>query len=387
MHNKKASRKKRIWRGFFSAALATAPHNYNKLHSPTMPSERLPARRPHLRLHPLGALPSSADAPAYTLFSYNAAELQERVLRNAAASAQFKANGHIVWINVDGLRADEVGRLCALFGIHPLMAEDVLSRNERPKMEESGELIFCVLPQMFYDEAAACITLEQVSIVLGKNFVMSFQEEKQFDVFDSVRSRLRDPESKLRQREADYLVYNLLDVIVDSYFDVLEKLALRLEALEEGLIRTQTNQQLAQISVLRRDVATVRRAVLPVRELVAHFVRSDSELLAERNEKYFRDVLDHAIQANDFIDAHRDSLMNLQDLYMNQINLRMNEVMKVFTLLATLMAPATVIGGIFGMNFIHMPLLHARYGFDVAVLLMLGFPALMIFWFKRKGWF
>lgn len=352
-----------------------------------MAQQRLPVLRSHMRLYPLSALPPSTDAPLYTVFSYNAGSLTERIVEDAQQCAAFRGNGCTTWINVDGLRTDDVNALCALFDIHPLMAEDILARNERPKMEEAAELIFCVLPQMFYDEAAGCITLEHVSIVLGKGFVISFQEEKQFDVFDPVRARLRDRESKLRQREPDYLVYNLLDVIVDSYFDVLEKLALRLEALEESLVRTQTNEQLAQISVLRRDVATVRRAVLPVRELVAHFVRSDSELLAERNEKYFRDVLDHAIQANDFIDAHRDSLMNLQDLYMNQINLRMNEVMKIFTLLATLMAPATVIGGIFGMNFVHMPLLQSRYGFDVAVLSMLIIPLLMIFWFRRKGWF
>jgi magnesium transporter len=271
--------------------------------------------------------------------------------------------------------------------VHPLLAEDILARNERPKMEESGNVIFCVLPQMFYNAQENCIEVEQVSIVLGKDFILSFQEEAEKDLFEPIRNRLRDPESKIRSRQPDYLVYNMLDVIVDSYFDVLEKLADQLEHLEDSLIRIQTNRQLSQISMLRRDVATVRRAVLPVRELVAHFVRSDSELLDERNEKYFRDVLDHAIQANDFIDSHRDTLMNLQDLYMNQINLRMNEVMKIFTLLATLMAPATVIGGIFGMNFEHMPLLKVRYGFDIALFIMIFFPVLMVIWFKKRGWF
>ncbi len=351
---------------------------------PTKRQQRLHARR---QFHPKIALPPSAEMPVFSSFCYDAISFSERKLPNAAACASERNETKIVWINMDGLQADELNRLCTLFDIHPLMAEDILARNERPKMEESGALIFCVLPQMFFNDADGCIELEQVSIVLGKDFVLSFQEEARRDVFNPVRARLRDPESKLRMREADYLVYNLLDVIVDSYFDVLERLAERIEALEDSLVHTQTKEQLAQISFLRRDVATVRRAVLPVRELVAHFVRSDSELLAERNEKYFRDVLDHAIQANDFIDSHRDSLMNLQDLYLNQINLRMNEVMKIFTLLATLMAPATVIGGIFGMNFVHMPLLGMPYGFDIAVLLMLCAPVLMILWFKRKGWF
>ncbi|MEO6830646.1 MAG: CorA family divalent cation transporter, partial [Chitinophagaceae bacterium] len=156
---------------------------------------------------------------------------------------------------------------------------------------------------------------------------------------------------------------------------------------EDVLLKRQNKLQLARISMLRRDVSALRRAVMPVRELIAHFVRSDSDLLEERNEKYFRDILDHTIQANDFVESQRDMLMNLQDLYMNQINLRMNEVMKTFTLLATLMAPATVLGGIFGMNFDHMPLLKTQYGFDVAVFLMLFIPIAMIYWFKRQGWY
>jgi magnesium transporter len=352
-----------------------------------MPPANSSSRRLPIRYKPVEQVTPSEEAPVYTIFDYNAKELTERQEFDEEACRQYHKNGNTTWINIDGLRTDDVLRLCLHYDIHPLLAEDILARNERPKMEEAGNVIFCVLPQMFYDDERGCIQLEQVSIVLGKDFILSFQEEADKDVFEPIRARLRDPDSKIRSRQPDYLVYNLLDVIVDSYFDVLEKLAENLERLEDSLLRTQTNRQLAEISLLRQDVATVRRAVLPVRELVAHFVRSDSELLDERNEKYFRDVLDHAIQANDFIDSHRDTLMNLQDLYMNQINLRMNEVMKIFTLLATLMAPATVIGGIFGMNFDHMPLLKVRYGFDIAVMAMIFFPILMIIWFKRRGWF
>ncbi len=352
-----------------------------------MPPANTPvAPRSAARYRPMAEAP--AAAPVYTIFDYDAASLDEKQVLDEGSCKVFHKNGRTTWINVDGLVAADVERLCAHYGVHALLAEDIMSRNERPKMEETEGVIFCVLPMMFFsDSVHGCVELEQVSIVLGKDFILSFQEEATRDVFEPIRKHLRDAESKLRHRSPDYLVYNLLDVIVDSYFDVLEKLADRLEALEDTLIRTQTNVQLARISALRSDVTTLRRAVLPVRELVAHFVRSDSELLDERNEKYFRDVLDHTIQANDFVDSHRDMLMNLQDLYMNQINLRMNEVMKTFTLLATLMAPATVIGGIFGMNFTHMPLLHARYGVDVAVAAMLIIPVLMIIWFKRRGWF
>lgn len=327
------------------------------------------------------------ETPVYTIFDYNADSLDERQVPDQANCKAFSNNGRITWINVDGLVSADVARLCAHFGVHDLVVEDITGHNERPKMEEIEHVIFCVLPMMFFNQATGEVELEQVSMVLGKDFVLSFQEEASRDVFDPVRKHLRAEGSKIRQRRPDYLLYSLLDVIVDSYFEVLEQIADRLEALEDTLLRKQNKILLNRISGLRRDVAVIRRALLPVRELAAHFVRSDSELLDERNEKYYRDILDHTIQANDFMENHRDMLMNLQDLYMNQINLRMNEVMKVFTMVATLLAPATVIGGIFGMNFDVIPLTHQAVGFWVAVGAMLLIPILMLIWFKRRGWF
>ncbi len=344
-----------------------------------------PFRHSAARIMPVDIAP--ADAPLYTIFDYDPSQLDERQVLDVVACRPFHENGRITWINVDGLLAADVERLALHFDVHPLLVEDILSRNERPKMEESGSVIFCVLPMMFFNKISGEVELEQVSIVMGKDFVISFQEEASRDVFDRIRRHLRDPASKLRERGSDYLMYSLLDVIVDSYFGVLEQLADRLEALEDTLVRRQTARELTRISAMRRDMATLRRALLPVRELVAHFVRSDSPLLEDRHEKYFRDVLDHTIQAVDFMENHRDMLMNLQDLYMNQINLRMNEVMKVFTMVATLLAPATVIGGIFGMNFDVIPLAHQGQGFWVAVAGMVLIPLTMLIWFKRRGWF
>jgi magnesium transporter len=347
-------------------------------------------RRPQRKLlhyHPVDTLPEIGEEPVYTVFDYNANELTELKELSESDCRKYHKNGNITWINIDGLRKRDVEQLCAHYGVHDLVVEDILNRNERPKMEEAGNVIFCVLPQMFFNPEQECIEMEQVSIVMGKDFVLSFQEEASRDVFDPVRRHLRDEGSKIRQRTTDYLMYNLLDVIVDSYFDVLERLADSLESLEDTILKKQTVQQLARVSALRRDVAVLRRALLPVRELVAHFVRSDSDLLDDRNEKYYRDILDHTIQANDFMENHRDMLMNLQDLYMNQINLKMNEVMKVFTMVATLLAPATVIGGIFGMNFNVIPLTHQAFGFWIAVGAMLIIPVLMMIWFKRRGWY
>ena len=330
---------------------------------------------------------TAGTQPVYTVFDYNSEHLEERSEINEAACALYNKSGNITWINVDGLEEKAVASLCAHYDVHALVVDDILGRNERAKMDEMGNVIFCVLPMMFFNEIKGEVEMEQVSIVLGKDFVLSFQEESTRDVFDPIRRHLRDKNSKIRTRTADYLCYNMLDVIVDSYFVVLEKLSERIETLEDELIVRQTKTMLARISRLRQNITVIRRAVLPVRELVAHFVRTDNSLIDKRTEKYFRDVLDHTIQANDFIENHRDSLMNMQDLYMNQINLRMNEVMKIFTMVATLLAPATVIGGIFGMNFNVIPLTHQASGFWIAVGLMLIIPAFMLIYFKRKKWF
>jgi magnesium transporter len=192
---------------------------------------------------------------------------------------------------------------------------------------------------------------------------------------------------KLRQSPADYLCYSLIDVIVDSYFGIIERINERIERLEDSLLLQKEKAALGKISILRREVMVLRRSISPVRDLVSGFVRSESDLLEERHEKYYKDVLDHITQANEYVENHRDMLMNLQDLSMSQINTRMNEVMKVFTLLATLMAPATVIGGIFGMNFDVIPLAHHQRGFYITVAVMLAIPMVMVIWFRRKGWF
>jgi magnesium transporter len=326
-------------------------------------------------------------SPVYSIFNYSSNHFDERQAPDEAACALYSNSGHITWINMDGLHKDAVTTLCRHYGVHDLVVDDILGLNERAKMEENGNIIFCVLPMMFFNEDEGSIELEQVSIVFGKDFLLSFQEEATRDVFEPIRRQLRDSASNIRSRPTEYLCYSLLDVIVDSYFGVLEKLAERIEHLEDSLARKQTTRQLAEISSLRRNVMVVRRAVLPVREMVAHFVRSDHELLEDRHEKYFRDVLDHTIQANDFVDNHRDMLMNLQDLYMNQINLKMNEVMKVFTMVATLLAPATVIGGIFGMNFDVIPLQHKATGFYISVAAMFIIPVIMMLYFKWKGWY
>lgn len=324
---------------------------------------------------------------SYTIFSYNGSSLEERVLTAAeATTSQLKPN-NIIWLNIDGLKKNEVEKISQIYKIHNLVVEDILSNGQRAKMDEIEEVMFCLLPMIYYNEEAGQVETEQVSIVLGRGFVISFQEDPLRDVFNPLREKLRIGNVKLRQHSADYLCYSLIDIIVDSYFGVIEKINERIEKLEDNLLLQQDNSALPKISILRREIMLLRRSIHPVRDLVVGFLKSDNELLEEAHEKYYKDVLDHITQANEYVDNQRDMLMNLQDLSMSQINLRMNEVMKLFTMVATLLAPATVIGGIFGMNFDVIPLTHQRDGFYFSVGLMLIFPIIMIIWFKRKGWF
>ncbi|HTN46174.1 MAG TPA: magnesium/cobalt transporter CorA [Flavipsychrobacter sp.] len=324
---------------------------------------------------------------AYTVYTYNEDHFEEHKFTNEDQCERYKRPDRVTWINVDGLKKKEVENLCASYDIHSLLVEDILSVGQRAKMDEIGDIIFCLLPMLYYNEGTGAIETEQVSIVLGKHFVLSFQEDPERDVFDPVRTKLRIANPKLRANTADYLCYSLIDVIVDSYFAIIEKLNERVERLEDALLLNKERNALTKISILRREIMLLRRSIMPVRDLVNGIVKSDNEVLEERNEKYFKDVLDHITQANDYVENHRDMLMNLQDLSMSQINTRLNEVMKVFTLLATLMAPATVIGGIFGMNFDVIPLAHHVSGFYITVGLMIVIPLVMLVWFKRKGWF
>jgi magnesium transporter len=326
-------------------------------------------------------------APIYTLFSYNHSTVEERKLIEDEACSSNTKPDRVIWINIDGLRKSDVEKICACYNVHNLVVEDILSIGQRAKMDEIEDVLFCLMPMLYYNSGTGEIEMEQVSIILGKGFVLSFQEDPVRDVFNPIRDRLRAGNYKLRSRPADYLCYALIDIIVDSYFEVIERINERIERLEDGLLLQRENAALAKISILRREIMVIRRSIMPVRELVNGFLRSENDLLEERHEKYYKDVLDHIVQANDFVENHRDMLMNLQDLSMSQINMKMNQVMKLFTMVATLLAPATVIGGIFGMNFDVIPLSHHAAGFYFAVAIMLIVPLFMLIWFKKKRWF
>jgi magnesium transporter len=321
-----------------------------------------------------------------TIFDYDATQVTEHHFTGEAVFA-YRKRAQQLWINMDGVKKDEVERLCAQYNIHPLVVEDVLSVGQRAKMDEIGDIVFCLLPMLYFNAEAGAVETEQVSIVVGDHFLISFQEDALRDVFDPVRERLRNGNVRLRSSGTDYLAYSLLDVIVDSYFSVIEALAGCIEDLEDELILGRDREILPRIAFLRREITSLHRAIQPVRELVNGFLRSEHPLIEDRSDKYFKDVLDHIIQANEYTETQRERLLSLQELYMSQINLRMNQVMKIFTMVTVLLAPATVIGGIFGMNFDVIPLTHQQRGFYIMVGLMLVIPVFMLLYFKRKKWF
>ncbi|WP_121353274.1 magnesium/cobalt transporter CorA [Flavisolibacter nicotianae] len=322
-----------------------------------------------------------------TVYDYNEEGFTEDKLQTVEDSFRFLDNQHISWINVEGLIKADVEKMAAHFGIHPLIAEDILSISQRPKMDEVEGIFYCLLNMLYFNKEHGCVETEQISIVLGNKFIITFQEDPERDVFNPIREKLRMHYSKLRQRGADYLCYSMLDIIVDNYFLVMEGLGEKIEEVEEEVIRNTNTLALAKITQLRKELIILKRNIAPVRDMITSIIRSESELLDERTIKYFKDVYDHIVQAHDLCENYRDVMVSMQDLYINNVNLRMNEVMKVMAIVTCLLAPATVIGGIFGMNFQEIPLLHNHIGFWVAVGAMLLIPVWMLRMFRKRGWF
>ena len=329
------------------------------------------------------------DAPNSSLyvFNYNASTVEHCELSDLQDVLLYAKNDHISWINMDGLKKSDLELISSYFNIHPLLTEDILSIGQRPKFDEIDEVLFCLLNMLYWNDRKAAVEQEQISIILGKNFVITFQEDADKDVFKMIRDKLKQNNSKLRQRGADYLCYSLLDIIVDHYFVVIDKLGQKIENLEDEIIRSTTKRTLAKLNNFKKELIVLKRNVAPVRDLLNAMIRSENELLQEQIYKYLKDVHDHIIQANDIVENYRDIMNSMQDLYISQVNLKMNEAMKVMAIVTCLLAPATVIGGIFGMNFEIIPITNQRFGFYIAVGIMLFISIIMVWVFKKRGWF
>jgi len=322
-----------------------------------------------------------------TVFDYNSDNCEEIATKDETVIFKYLDNNLVTWVNVDGVNKEMVHNICTRYNIHNLLEEDIMSIGQRAKMDEIGDYLFCLLPMVYFNEESSTIEQEQVSIVLGKHFVISFQEDAHRDVFDIIREKLRLPHSRIRSAGTDYLCYSLLDIIVDSYFNVIEKLGERIELMEDLIQHNPDTRTLARINFLRRELLLLKRAIAPVRELINGFMKSESKLLDERTIKYFKDVYDHIIQANDLAENYREMILNLQEQYHTQINLKMNEIMKVLAVVTTLMAPLTLVVGIYGMNFDNMPELHQTNGYYFVMAVMLIMLVGMITFFRKRGWF
>ncbi|MFB0509709.1 MAG: magnesium/cobalt transporter CorA, partial [bacterium] len=296
----------------------------------------------------------------------------------------FKDKPTVTWINIDGIHKVEViEKIGNCFNLHPLILEDILNTGQRPKIEDFGEHIFLVLKMLYYLEKE--ITIEQVSLILGPNFVISFQE-REGDVFNNIRERIRNNKGRIRKMGADYLAYSLLDAIVDGYFVILEKVGEEIEDIEEKLIKNPTPKTVQIIHNLKREMISLRKSVWPLREVVGVLERGESALIKKTTGIYLRDVYDHTIQVIDTIETYRDMISGMLDIYLSSISNRMNEVMKILTIIATIFIPLTFIAGIYGMNFRFMPELGWRLGYPAVLFIMVIIGIVMLFYFRRKKW-
>jgi len=321
-----------------------------------------------------------------TIMDYDETQFQVRETETLEECYPFKDRPTIIWINIDGIHEIEtLEKLGDCFDLHPLTLEDILNTDQRPKIEDYGEYIFIVLKMLYPDDDTDEILAEQVSLVLGQNFVISFQE-REGDIFNSVRERIRSGKGRIRKMGADYLVYSLLDSIVDNYFIILEKLGERIEFLEEKLIINPVPETINLIHKLKREMIFLRRSVWPLREVIGSIERGESSLIKGSTNIYLRDVYDHTIQVIDTIETFRDILSGMLDIYLSSVSNRLNAVMKVLTIIATIFMPLTFIAGIYGMNFKYMPELEWRLGYPVILLTMVSIGVLMLVSFRKKKW-
>ncbi len=322
-----------------------------------------------------------------TVIDYNEKKYEHKTDVPVEECSRYIDSSTVTWINIDGVHDVSVmERIGEMYRIHPLLLEDVMNTGQRPKLEDFGEHLFVVLKMLTYSEEKDRVEAEQVSLVLGKNFVISFQE-REGDVFTSIRERIQSDKGRIRKMGADYLAYSLMDSIVDHYFIILENFGDKIEELEEELLEDTSSKTSSRIHGLKRELVFLRRSVWPLREIVNSLERGESSIIKKSTLIFLRDVYDHTINIIDTIEAYRDSTTGMLDTYLTQMSNRMNETMKVLTVIATIFIPLTFIAGIYGMNFEFMPELGWKWAYPIVwgVIALVGVG--MLFFFKRKRWF
>jgi len=320
-----------------------------------------------------------------TLIDYDGQHLQERRVDTVEECFPFRDAPTVTWVNVDGIhRVEVVEKLGTHFDLHPLVMEDILNVGQRPKMEDFDEYLFLIFKMLYHDHEGE-LQIEQVSLVLGPTWVLSFQE-RAGDTFDPVRERIRGGKGKIRKMGPDYLTYALLDTVVDNYFTILERIGEGVEGIEEELVTNPAPDTLQAIHRLKRQLIFLRKSVWPLREVVLGLERLETPLIDQKTEVYLRDVYDHTIQVIDTIETYRDMVSGMLDIYLSSVSNKMNEVMKVLTIIATIFIPLTFIAGVYGMNFEYMPELGWRLSYFLVWVVMAAVALLMVLYFRRKRW-
>ena len=341
--------------------------------------------------------PDAAEhAPVITLIEYDRGHLEEHTITNKDELVSCLDNPRVTWINIDGLGDIDVLRtLGSQFNLHPLALEDVLATGQRPKLEQYDGYLF-IIAQMLYLNEQKQMCGEQVSMFLGKNFLITLQEEGDFDVFEPVRARIRAANGAIRKQGADYLAYALLDSIVDHYYPVLESIGASIDQIEDELVEAPKASPVGDLHRYKKTLTQIRRFIWPVRDLINAMLHEETGLVTKGTKVYLRDCYDHTVQLMDLVESYRDVLSGLMELYLSSVGIRTNEIMKVLTVISSIFIPLTFIVGVYGMNFAHevdgkklpwnMPELYQPWGYVTVLLFMLGLAIFQIFYFKKRRW-
>ncbi|MDD4955067.1 MAG: magnesium/cobalt transporter CorA [Candidatus Omnitrophica bacterium] len=321
-----------------------------------------------------------------TVIDYDEMHYQYKEVVSPDECQVFRDKPTVTWINVEGIHRPEIlEKIASCFNLHPLILEDIGDVEQRPKMEDLENYIYVVLKMLSYDTESAEIEIEQISLVVGNNFVISFQETVG-DVFDPIRERIKNSRGRIRKMGADYLGYVLVDAIVDNYLKILDEFGEKIEFLEEEIITRPDQMVLKEVYHLKREIIFLRKVIFPLKEMVRSLERSDSALIKDSTRIYFRDIYDHVIQVADSMEMFREMLTGMVEAYLSSLSNKLNEVMKVLTIIATIFMPLTFVTGIFGMNFRFIPGLERVWGFPVAIILMLVIGIYMLRYFKKQNW-
>ncbi len=320
------------------------------------------------------------------ILDYDETRVEEKEIRTVEEAFPFKGKPTVTWISIDGIHDKEIiEKIGDHFNIHLLLLEDIMNTNQRPKMEDFGEYLFIVLKTLSHDEEGDRISAEQVSLIVNRDVVISFQE-RESPIFEPLRERIRNGKGRVRRMGTDYLAYSIIDAIVDEYFVIIENIGEDIERFEDNLVLDPGPRTLKGIQSLRTEMLILRKAIWPMREVVLGLERLESALIQESTDIFFRDVYEHTVQIMDTVETYRDMLSGMLDIYLSSISNRLNEVMKVLTIIATIFIPLTFIAGVYGMNFDFMPELKWRYGYAFAWSVMLAVVGVMLYYFRKKKW-